>query len=138
MVYGAEAVLPVDIAFRSPCVENFDEDMSDEARELEINCSEERWLDSCVRTTKYLAVLRRYYNRNVKERLFVVGDLILKWKTNQEGMHKLSSPWEGPFEVIEVTQPTSYRLTHLDGTKVPSSWHIDKISLGVSTHRAHK
>jgi hypothetical protein len=126
MVYHAEVVLPAYIAFRSPHVENFDEDRSDEARELKVNCSEERWLDSCICTTKYLAVLCRYYNRNVKECLFVVGDLVLKWKTNQEGMHKLSSPWEGPFEVIEVTRPTSYRLAHLDGTKVPNSWHIDK------------
>jgi hypothetical protein len=127
MVYGAEAVLPVDITVRSPRVENFDEDRSDEARELEINCSKERWLDSCVHTAKYLAILRRYYNRNVKERFFVVGDLVLKWKTNQEGMHKLSSPWEGPFEVIKVIRPTSYRLAHLDGTKVRNSWHIDKL-----------
>jgi hypothetical protein len=82
MVYSAEAVLPADIAFRSPRVENCDEDRSDDAHELEVNCSEERRLDSCVRTAKYLAVLRRYYNRNVKERLFVVGDLVLKWKTN--------------------------------------------------------
>jgi hypothetical protein len=58
MVYDAEAVLPVDIAFRSSRVENFDEDRSDEARELEVNCSEERRLDSCVRTAKYLAILR--------------------------------------------------------------------------------
>jgi hypothetical protein len=57
MVYGGEAVLLADIAFRSPHVENFGEDRSDEACELEINCSEERWLDSCVITTKYLAVL---------------------------------------------------------------------------------
>jgi hypothetical protein len=127
MVYGAEAVLSVDIAFRSTRIENFAKDRSDEARELEVNCSEEWRLDSYVRTTKYLAVLRRYYNRNVKERLFVVGDLVLKWKTNQQGMHKLSSPWEGPFEVIEVTRPTSYRLAHLDGTEVPNSWHIDKL-----------
>jgi hypothetical protein len=42
MIYGAEAVLPADIAFRSPHVENFDEDRSDDARELEVNCSEER------------------------------------------------------------------------------------------------
>jgi hypothetical protein len=59
MVYGAEAVVPADIAFRSPCVENFDEDRSDEARELEVNSSKERWLDSCVRTAKYLAILCR-------------------------------------------------------------------------------
>jgi hypothetical protein len=127
MVYGAEAVLQVDIAFRSPRVENFDEDKSDEAHELQVNCFEERRLDSCIHIAKYLAALRRYYNRNVNERLFVVGDLVLKWKTSQEGTHKLSSPWEGPFKVIEVTRPTSYRRAHLDGTEVPNSWHIDKL-----------
>jgi hypothetical protein len=80
-----------------------------------------------VRTAKYLAVLRKYYNKNVKERFFVVGDLVLKWKTNQDGMHKLSLPWEGPFEVIEVIQPTFYRLAYPDGTVLPNSWHIDKL-----------
>jgi hypothetical protein len=127
MIYGTEVVLPADIAFRSPRVENFDEDRSDAACELEVNCFEERWLDSYVRITKYLAVLHRYYNKNVKECLFVIGDLVLKWKTNQEGMHNLSSPWEGPFEVIEVTRPTSLGLAHLDGTEVPNSWHIDNL-----------
>jgi hypothetical protein len=127
MVYGAEAILPADIAFRSLRIENFAEDRYDEAQELEVNYSKEQQLDSCARTAKYLAVLHRYYNKNVKERLFMVGDLVLKWKTNEEGMHKLSSPWEGPFEVIEVTWATSYRLAHLDGTEVPNSWHIDKL-----------
>ena len=103
MVYEAEAVLPADMAFRSPRVENYDEERSFEARELEVNCAEERRLDSCVRTAKYLDVLQRYYNKNVKERSFVVGDLVLKWKMSQEGMHKLSSPWERPFVVKEVT-----------------------------------
>ena len=82
MVYSAEAVLPPDIAFRSAWVENFDEGKVNEVRELEVNSAEEKRLDSCVRTAKYLAVLRRYYNKNVKERFFVVGDLVLKWKTN--------------------------------------------------------
>jgi hypothetical protein len=41
MVYGAEAVLPADIAFRSPRVENFNKDRSDESRELEVNCFKE-------------------------------------------------------------------------------------------------
>jgi hypothetical protein len=80
-----------------------------------------------VRTAKYLVVLHKYYNKNVKERFLVVSDLVLKWKTNQDGMHKLSSPWEGPFEVIEVTRLTSYRLAYLDDTVLPDSWHIDKL-----------
>ena len=82
MVYGTEAVLPPDIAFRSARVENFDEGKVNEVRELEVNSAEEKRLDSCVRIAKYLAILRRYYNKNVKEWFFMVGDLVLKWKTN--------------------------------------------------------
>jgi hypothetical protein len=92
MVYGAEAVLPADIEFRSPQVENYNEDQVTEQRELEVNSAEERRLDSYICTAKYLTVLRRYYNKNVQEHFFVVGDMVLKWKTSQDGVHKLATP----------------------------------------------
>jgi hypothetical protein len=66
MVYGVEAVLLVDIEFQSPWVENYNEDQVTEQRELEVNSVEERRLDSYIRTAKYLAVLRRYYNKHVR------------------------------------------------------------------------
>jgi hypothetical protein len=127
MVYGAEDVLPADIEFRSPWVENYNEDQVTEQRELEVNSAEERRLDSYMRTSKYLAVLRRYYNKNVQEHFFVVGDMVLKWKTSQDGVHKLATPWEGPYIVKVVTRPTSYRLARLDGTDVHNFIHIDKL-----------
>jgi hypothetical protein len=127
MVYGAEAVLPADIEFRSPRVENYNKDQVNEQWELKVNSAEERRLDSCIRTDKYLAVLRRYYNRNVQERFFVVDDMVLKWKTSQDGVHKLVTPWEGSYIVKAVTWPTSYRLARLDDTDVPNSVHIDKL-----------
>jgi len=127
MVYGAEAVLPFDVVFRSPRVVHFDQSSADHARKLEINCTEEKRLASYLRIAKYLEAMRRYYNKNVRDRSFVVGDLVLKWKTSQKGMHKVYTPWEGPFVVTEVTRPTSYRLAYLDGTSLPNSWHIDKL-----------
>jgi hypothetical protein len=57
MVYDAEAVLPADSEFRSPRVENYNEDHVTEQCELEVNSVEERRLDSGIRTAKYLAVL---------------------------------------------------------------------------------
>jgi hypothetical protein len=92
IVYDAEAVLLADIDFRSPRVKNYNEDHVTEQHELKVNSAEERRLDSCIRTTKYLAVLRRYYNKNVQEHFFMVGDLVLKWKTSQDGVHKLATP----------------------------------------------
>jgi hypothetical protein len=41
--------------------------------------------------------------------------------------HKLSPVWEGPFEVVKVTQPDSYRLQQEDGSEVPNSWNIDQL-----------
>ena len=103
-------------------MENYNEENSDQARLVEVDNLEEERLVTCVRTAKYLEGLRRYYNHNVNDRFFVVGDLVLrrKWKTN--GMHKLSSSWEGPFIVKEVTRPRSYRLCYSEGVDIPSSW----------------
>jgi hypothetical protein len=44
-----------------------------------------------------------------------------------EGLHKLSSPWEGPFTTTKVTGPGSYRLLMLEGEDVNNSWNIDQL-----------
>jgi hypothetical protein len=108
MVFGSEAELPTNIAFQSPRVENHDKERSTEARELEVNCTEEQHLDTCACTAKYLEGLCKYYNHNVKDRFFVVGDLVLRRKQKTEGLDKLASHWEGPYMVKAVTRPTSY------------------------------
>ena len=78
------------------------------------------------RTAKYLEGLWRYYNQNVKGRSFAIGDLVLHRKQKTKGLHKLSSPWEGPYVVKEVTQLGSYHLSDL-GVDVPNSWHIEHL-----------
>jgi hypothetical protein len=67
------------------------------------------------------------YDRNIKERSFNVGDLVLRHIQNAKGLHKLSSPWEGPFTVAKVTGPVSYRLQTLGGEDVSNLWNIDKL-----------
>jgi len=92
MVFGSEAILLADIAFQAPRVENYNKENSDQAWLIELDSLEEERLVSCVRTAKYLDSMRRYYNHNVNNRFFVVGDLVLCKKQKTDGMHKLSSP----------------------------------------------
>ena len=99
MVYGSEAILPADIAFRAPRVENYDEEQATAVWTEDVNRAEEERLITCVRTAKYLEGLLRYYNCNIKGRSFTVGDLVLRRKQKTEGMHELSSPWEGPYVI---------------------------------------
>ena len=103
LVYGSEAILPADIAFRAPRVENYDEEQAVAIQTEDVDRAKEERLITCVLTAKYMEGLRRYYNQNVKGRSFAVGDLVLRRKQKTEGMHKLSSPWEGPYIVKEVT-----------------------------------
>jgi hypothetical protein len=42
-------------------------------------------------------------------------------------MHKLSAPWEGPFIVMEVVSPSTYRLQRADGQGVPNVWNIEHL-----------
>jgi hypothetical protein len=58
---------------------------------------------------------------------FNVGDLVLHRIQNTEGLHKLSSPWEGPFIVAKVTGPGSYRLQTLEGEDINNSWNVDQL-----------
>jgi hypothetical protein len=52
-----------------------------------------------------------------------VGAKSLMGKTYRQG----SPPWEGPYEVVTVTQPGSYRLQGEDGSEVPNSWNDDQL-----------
>jgi hypothetical protein len=66
-VYISEAILPADITFQAPRVENFDEDTSDRAREIKLDSVEEERLAASMRTTKYLEGLRRYHDQHIHE-----------------------------------------------------------------------
>ena len=80
LVYGSEAILLADIAFRAPTVEHYNEEQAIAIRTENVDRAEEERLITCICTAKYLEGLRRYYNRNIKGRSFVVDDLILRRK----------------------------------------------------------
>ena len=92
MVFGSEVILPADVAFPAPRVENYNEENSNQAWLIELDNLEEERLVLCVWTVKYLDSMRRYYNHNINNWFFVVGDLVLCKKQKTDGMHKLSSP----------------------------------------------
>jgi hypothetical protein len=105
----------------SPVVEHYDEGVSEDSRRVDIDGLEEARGAARVQSARYLEGIRCYHDRNVKERSFNVGDLVLRRIQNTEGLHKLSFPWEGPFTVAKVTRPGSYRIQMLEGEDVNNS-----------------
>jgi hypothetical protein len=111
----------------SLAVEQYDEGISEDSRRVDIDGLEEACSAALVQLARYLEGIRCYHDRNVKERSFNVGDLVLRRIQNTEGLDKLSSPWEGPFTVAKVTGPGLYRLQTLEGEDVSNSWNIDHL-----------
>jgi hypothetical protein len=93
LVYGSEAILPADVIWNSPAVAHYDEGVSEDSGRVDIDSLEEARCAALVQSARYLEGIRRYHDRNVKERSFNVGDLVLCRIQNTEGLHKLSSPW---------------------------------------------
>ena len=110
LVYGAEAVLPTDIAHDKPRVAQFSEAEVKEARENYVDLLEEARELTLSRSAVYQQSLRRYHSWKVNPRVFREGDLVLRLVQRTTGMHKLSPPWEGPFIVSKALHNDSYYL----------------------------
>jgi hypothetical protein len=52
--------------------------MSEDSRRVDIDGLEEARYTALVQSARYLEGIRRYHDRNVKERSFNVGDLVLR------------------------------------------------------------
>jgi hypothetical protein len=105
----------------SPAVQQYDEGISEDSSRVDIDGLEEARCAALVQAAWYLEGIRCYHDRNVKKRSFNVGDLVLHRIQNTEGLHMLSSPWEGPFTIARVIGPGSYRLQTIEGDDISNS-----------------
>jgi len=104
--------------WRFPRVEAYQEGEADEVRQLELDSVEEARVNALTQSARYLQGVRRYHDRNVQQRSFNIGDLVLRRIQDETGLHKLNSRWEGPFIVTKVTRPGSYKITDADGNEL--------------------
>jgi hypothetical protein len=118
LVYGSEAILLADVMWESLAVEQYDEGISEDNKQVDIDGLEEARCATLVQSARYLEGIRRYHDRNVKERSFNVGDLVL---------HRIQNTVTRPGLIAKVTLPGSYRLQTLEGDNVSNSWNIDQL-----------
>ena len=114
-------MLPVDLLWRAPRLEYYSQEDAEKNKAVDVDSAEEARVAALVQSVSYLQSLRKYHDRNVQERFFNIGDLVLRRIQNTSGRHKLMSPWEGLFVVKEVTRPRSFCLAYEDETEVPNS-----------------
>ena len=90
MVYGSEAILPTDIAFGAPHTQNYDKGEAKTTRQTDLDLAEEHRLTAALQHARYEQQLCRYHDKNVQQRDFNVGDLVLRQVQTPGG--KLTPP----------------------------------------------
>ena len=127
LVYGAEAVLPIELIYGPPRVLAYDELEQEQLHQDDAMLLEEDHLGAVVPAARYQQALHRYHSRKVHARSFEEGDLVFRRVQSAKNSNKLTPKWEGPYRVIRVTRPGAVRLETKDGILVSNSSNIEHL-----------
>jgi hypothetical protein len=127
LVYGAEAILPTELEYGSPRVRSYDEGANQRTREDSLDQMDEARIVALMHFSRYQQALRRYQARKVRRRDFSEGDLVLRLRQDNRGRHKLSPLGEGPYIVVKVLKPGTYKLANEDGEELTNAWNIQQL-----------
>jgi hypothetical protein len=105
----------------------YNEGEAEEARQLELDSIEEACCTALIQSARYQQGIWQYYDRNVREHSFSIGNLVLRRIQDELELYKLNSRWEGPFIIKQITRPGSYRLQYPEGQDVPNSWNVQNL-----------
>jgi hypothetical protein len=127
LVYGVEAVLPTDLEYGSPRVRGYDEGTNQRARKDSLDQLDGARTVALMHSARYEQALRRYQSWKIRRRDFNEGDLVVRLRQDNRGCHKLSPPWEGPYVVVKVLKPGTYKLANEDDEELTNAWNIQQL-----------
>ncbi|XP_073051360.1 uncharacterized protein [Primulina eburnea] len=123
LVYGSEAILPVEIGQTSARVESYPSNNED-SRALELDLLEEKRDQAMIRMEAYRNRVMKSYNKRVQVRDLQIGDLVMK-KVNPAGdVGKLEARWEGPYKIIRRVSSGSFYLEDAQGKLLKRPWNV--------------
>lgn len=123
LAYGVEAVIPVEHLFPSDRIIKYDKDSNDERMHLVMEMREEIREMAAIQSSMHKAQVAKLYNKKIRVRGFVKGDLVLR-KT--EG-GKLDPHWKGPYIVEKEVAPGAYKLKDCTGKHIANTWNVMRL-----------
>nr|XP_009796070.1 PREDICTED: uncharacterized protein LOC104242696 [Nicotiana sylvestris] len=127
LVYGAEALIPVEIGEPSTKYTQATKESNEEEMRVNLDLLEERRETALIKVATQKQVIERYYNRKARLEYFKIGDYVLKkvfQSTRAANARKLSPNWEGPYKIHGIAGKGAYKLEILDGKILPSNLNV--------------
>ncbi|XP_075653132.1 uncharacterized protein LOC142623574 [Castanea sativa] len=124
LVYGTEAISPVELLVPTPRVVHGQEIDIDAATCAEIRTTDLETLEETRNlvyncTQRYQQQMANAYNKAMKARIFAKGQMVLKAvdhvRRNLSAPSKFAPSWEGPYLIREANDSGYYRLATAEG-----------------------
>jgi hypothetical protein len=124
LVFGMEAVTPLELIEPSLRVSTYSSEVNAEERNTDLELITELRDKARVRVMEYQRRVKRAFDRHVAPRHFQAGDLVLR-KVEATGKHvgKLEPNWDGPYRVTAVRGKGAYELEDREGMILPRPWN---------------
>jgi hypothetical protein len=115
------------LEYGSPKIKGYDEGSNQRAREDSLDQIDEARDVSMMHSARYQHALRWYQAQKIRHRDSNEGDLVLRLRQDNRGRHKLSPPWVGPYVVVKVLKPGTYKLANEQGEVPTNAWNIQQL-----------
>ncbi|KAJ3701189.1 hypothetical protein LUZ61_004894 [Rhynchospora tenuis] len=128
LVYGMEAVIPMEIVHPTLRTINYSTQRNAERRMEELEVIHELREEASARQAEYQRKMRRAFDKKVAPRHFQPGDLVLR-KAAAAGKHigKMDPVWDGPFEIVKSAGERAFYLKNAQGKVLANSWNASDL-----------
>ena len=132
LVYGMEAVLPVQIemgSLRVALEHQISKTEWVQSRYDQLNLLDERRLRAADHVQAYQRKMTRAFRKRVRPRKFQKGDLVLKVLRGliNDPRGKFRPNWSGPYVIRDLTQEGAAWLTDLNGNQFTEPVNVDQL-----------
>ena len=127
LVYGADAMIPVEIQENSPRFQNFVAEDSNEERKVYLDLLDEVREEARIKAEALKKRVEYKYNSKMRPRQFQVADLVMRKAHPYQLENKLSPKCTGPFRVTEELGNGAYMLETLEGDAIPRTWNATNL-----------
>ena len=130
MIYGAEAIIPLETSFPTSRTNSFNLSDNNEQLTKILDLIEEKRENVMVQLAYYQQKLKQGYDANVKLRPLTPGDLVLRkivGSAKNPAWGKLGPNWEGPYRITSEAGIGAYFLEDLDEHVIPRPWIVNNL-----------
>jgi len=127
LVYGSDAMIPIEIQKSSPRFQSFVVEESNKGRKVNLDLLDEVRDHANINLEALKRRVEVRHKTKTKPRQFRIADLVMRKTHPYQIENKLSPKWTGPFCIVEALENGAYKMETLEGGAIPRTWNATNL-----------